>query len=309
MPTSKKWKTFFVKDGRLRPIWRLLLYLPVLGLCAAIIIPAMTTLMRILGLPENSYSLLGLIRRTISRIGITISIFVVGTWICIKFFDKRAWPTLGLSFLGRWLQELGVGLLAGVGFTGAIFLVEWLMGWIEIQGFVWNARPAQDTLAMLYVAIIGSIEVAVMEEIPFRGYLLQTLDEWLGTPAAVIITSALFGVMHLVNPSALGWSVYVIPFTLTLLGFMLASAYITRRSLWLPIGLHFAWNFCEYEVFGLTGAAPDKATFLITKVTGPSIWVGLPNSSFGPEVGLLGALAMISGIGVFWLMRRKMKPT
>jgi membrane protease YdiL (CAAX protease family) len=265
--------------------------------------------MNLVGLPMNGYSFPGLIRRTISQIGITLSIFIVGSWICVRFLDKRKWETFGLSFRGTWLRELGLGILAGIVFSGAIFVVEWLMGWIDIQGLAWNTRPPQEMLAVLYLAILDNVVVAFMEEIPFRGYLLQTLEEWLGTPTAVIITSALFGIMHLMNASARGWTVYVIPFTLTLFGFMMASAYLARRSLWIPIGLHFAWNFCEYEIFGLTGASPESATFLITKVTGPSLWVGAPNTSFGPEVGLLGVLAALLCIGMFWLIRRKkMKP-
>jgi len=42
-------------------------------------------------------------------------------------------------------------------------------------------------------------------------YLLQTLEEWIGLPAAVIISSAMFGVGHLLNPTATGWANYVIP--------------------------------------------------------------------------------------------------
>jgi uncharacterized protein len=124
-------------------------------------------------------------------------------------------------------------------------------------------------------------------------------------PWAVAITSSVFGVIHLINPSAHGWANYVIPFTLTMAGVMLALAYLVRRTLWLPIALHFAWNTFEYEIFALTGAAPESARFLVTEITGPALWVGLPNSSFGPEVGLLGVLAMLAGIGVLWRMVRR----
>jgi membrane protease YdiL (CAAX protease family) len=121
----------------------------------------------------------------------------------------------------------------------------------------------------------------------------------------VVISSALFGLLHLINPSSLGWADYVVPFTLTLAGVMFSIAYLGRRSLWLPIALHFAWNIFEYDIFALTGGSTEQATFLATKITGPALWVGLPNSSFGPEAGLLGVLAMLACIAALYAVKRR----
>jgi len=155
------------------------------------------------------------------------------------------------------------------------------------------------------MAAANMLAVAVLEETFSRGYMLQTFEEAIGTPAAVLVSSAFFGILHLLNPSAKGWADYVIPFTLTLAGVMLAIAYLARRSLWLPIALHFAWNVFEYDIFGLTGVPVEYASFLATEVTGPTVWVGLPHSAFGPEVGILGVLAILLGIGVLWAMKRR----
>lgn len=67
----------------------------------------------------------------------------------------------------------------------------------------------------------------------------------------------------------------------------------------------FAWNIFEYDIFGLTSAPAQHAEFFVTEVTGPTFWVGLPNSAFGPEVGVLGVLAMLLCVGLFWLLRRQ----
>lgn len=302
-------KGVFVKGERLRPIWLLLLYPLVLALTALVIIVPITLLLNALGYPpvnQVPYDLAGLARKTIS-VGLTVSLFVVGTWAWRRFLGKRDMASLGLDLRRHCFTELGIGLLVGVGLMGAIFVVELLMGWIDVQGLAWQLRPSHEAFAALYFAVISMIEVAVMEEILVRGYLLQTLEEWIGLPSAVIISSAFFGVIHLLNPTATGWVNYVIPFTLTLGGVMFAMAYLARRSLWLPIGLHFAWNLCEYDVFALTGASTKQASVFVTHIPGPSFWVGLPNSAFGPEVGALGVLAMLSGIGLFWFLR-KQKP-
>jgi len=42
---------------------------------------------------------------------------------------------------------------------------------------------------------------------------------------------------------------------------MLAAAYAWSRNLWLPIGIHFAWNFTEGGVFGAAVSANTRAAF------------------------------------------------
>lgn len=92
-------------------------------------------------------------------------------------------------------------------------------------------------------------------------------------------------------------------------GLTFAAAYLSRRSLWVAIGLHWAWNVFEYGVFGLAYAGVDRASVLVIEATGPAFWVGLPDTSFGPEVGALGVLAMLLGIGFFWWVRHRDQAT
>jgi len=63
----------------------------------------------------------------------------------------------------------------------------------------------------------------------------------------------------------------------------------------LPIALHISWNVFGSRVFSLAGNPLKSVAFLATEMTGPGVWVGLPHSDFGPEVGLLGVLAMLLG--------------
>ncbi len=285
-------KSFFIRDGRLRPGWRVPLYFLVLGLTYLIInLPVMIFQIQL----HYGYTQL-----------LQLLTVLVGTWLCRHFVDKRDWASFGLRLDRQGMIDIGLGLLLGAALMTGIFLVELVMGWITVSGFAWQTRPLNELIRSLFWRIVVQMTVvAVTEEVVMRGYLLPTLEEGLGLPWAVAITSSVFGVIHLINPTAHGWANYVIPFTLTLAGVMFALAYLIRRTLWLPIALHFAWNVFEYEIFALTGAAPESARFLVTDITGPQLWVGLPNSAFGPEVGLLGVLAMAAGIVVLWRMYRR----
>ena len=285
-------KSLFIREGRLRPGWRVPVYLLVLVLTYFIItLPVMIFQIQ---LHYGYQQLLQLVA------------VLVGTWVCRRFVDKQDWSGFGLRLDRQGVRDIGLGLLLGAALMAGIFLVELVTGWITVSGFAWQTRPLSELIRSVFWRIVVQMTVvAVTEEVVMRGYLLPTLEEGLGLPWAVAITSSVFGVIHLINPTAHGWANYVIPFTLTLAGIMFALAYMVRRTLWLPIALHFAWNTFEYEIFALTGATPESARFLITEVTGPAFWVGLPNSAFGPEVGLLGILAMAVGILVLWRMYRR----
>jgi membrane protease YdiL (CAAX protease family) len=262
----KPWKWFLVKDGRLRPIWRLILFLPLIvyihqPLLAPLVVVAF-----------------------------------------LRHLDKRRFVSLGFDLHQGWLRHIAFGLLLGASLTGAIFLIEFIFGWIDVKGFAWESRAGVETA--FAGAILHMLLVAVSEETVVRGYILQNLEECFGIRTAVIVSSVLFGAWHLQNPTGTNWAGYVIPFTLTLAGVMFAVAYLAYRSLWLPIALHFSWNICLYDVFGLAGAPANSATFLVTDLKGPAFWVGLPHTDFGPEVGILSVMMMLLGIVILGLLWR-----
>jgi membrane protease YdiL (CAAX protease family) len=290
----KRLKQFFVKKVRLWPILRVGSYLAVMAIAIFGVRPISKRLVVTLGMSWN----------TPFDMMITVALVLFGTWVCRRFIDKRDMSGLGFGLYKGWLGDISIGLLLGATLTGIVFLIELSLGWIEVTGFAWTTRSFDSFVIRLSVAAANMLAVAVMEETICRGYMLQTLEKAIGTPAAVFVSSAFFGVVHLMNPSAKGWADYVLVFTITLAGIMLAMAYYLRRSLWLPIALHFAWNMCEYYIFGLTGVPAAYARFMSTEVTGPTLWVGMPYSAFGPEVGMLGVITIFLGIGVIWIMKR-----
>ena len=67
-------------------------------------------------------------------------------------------------------------------------------------------------------------------------------------------------------------------------GFMLAACFAAFRNLWVPIGLHFAWNFLLAGIFSLTSSGNYLGKGLLdVTVTGPELFTG---GEFGPEGGV-----------------------
>jgi membrane protease YdiL (CAAX protease family) len=191
------------------------------------------------------------------------------------------------------LGALGRGLLIGLAVFGAVIANIWFLGDYRALGGGEIAGP---------IALVGfTAAAAVTEELIFRGVLFRILEGRIGTWLALIVTSLLFGAWHLPNPGSTVWSALAVAIEA---GGMLGAAYAASRNLWVPIGLHFGWNFAEGAIFG-TDISGENAPggLLRSALTGPTPVTG---GRFGPE-GSLYALAagVLVAAAFMWLARRR----
>ena len=194
---------------------------------------------------------------------------------------RRAAPDLGMGIL------IGFALMAASVGVAAIADVYNLMG----QG---------DTSQLVHELITAAIMPAFMEEILFRGILFRWIEEFAGSWAALVITSALFGLAHILNPNATWFSSFAIAIEA---GLLLGGAYMLTRSLWLPIGLHAAWNFTQGEVFGVPVSGDAVHGLLRSRLSGPPIVSG---GGFGLEASIIAlVIATAAGICFVWLAVRR----
>ena len=136
---------------------------------------------------------------------------------------------------------------------------------------------------------------AVGEELAFRGVLFRIVERRYGSLLGIVISAILFGALHAGNPGAGFFGPVAIALEA---GVLLSAAYLACRSLWLPIGMHFAWNFTEGTVFGTAVSGRAPASLIATNLSGPDLLTG---GSFGPEtsvvaigVALLASLAFLA---------------
>jgi hypothetical protein len=86
-----------------------------------------------------------------------------------------------------------------------------------------------------------------------------------------------------------------------LAGIWLSVAYVKTRSLWLPTGLHFAWNFSLAFIYGfpVSGLRVSQPIFHVEQ-GGPEWMTG---GSYGPEGGALGLIVIVAGAVWVWTSR------
>ncbi|WKU05368.1 CPBP family intramembrane glutamic endopeptidase [Micromonospora sp. HUAS LYJ1] len=135
---------------------------------------------------------------------------------------------------------------------------------------------------------------AVTEELLFRGLLFRLVEERLGTWLSLLLTGVLFGLVHLANPDASVWGATAITIEA---GFMLAACYAATRTLWVPIGLHFGWNFAAAGIFSVVVSGNGESQGLLdATMSGPTL---LSGGDFGPEASLCTVLAGLTLTVVF----------
>jgi hypothetical protein len=156
-----------------------------------------------------------------------------------------------------------------------------------------------------FVGFAMSVLSGVGEELLFRGALFRIVEERWGTLVALLTSAAFFGAIHGGNPGATALSSIAIALEA---GLLLALAYAATRTLWLPIGLHFAWNFTEGGIFSTQVSGGVVQGLFATKLTGDRLLTG---GSFGPEASIVAvAICLIAALFflVITLRRAQWRP-
>jgi uncharacterized protein len=227
-----------------------------------------------------------------------VVVFLTGM-VGSRLLDRRPFADYGFHLSKRWWLDLGFGMALGTLLMLGIFGVELALGWTEITGTFVTGDSGQrfgPLILVLFATIL--LYGGILEEITYRGYLLQNLAEGLNlkrigprlaTLIAVLISSVVFGLAHASNASATALSTIN---TMTA-ALVLAGAYVLTGQLALPIGFHVAWNFVGVGVLGYSASANIVgASFFAISEHGPSLWTG---GAYGHEAGLLATGTLILG--------------
>lgn len=276
------------EERRLRSGWRLAYYILLFfGVYFTVgMVTAVITLIQ-----DTSEQTLLLISTGLSAVGFTLI-----TWMVRQRIDRRSFASLGLEIKRTSWQDLGFGVLLGAGLMGLIFVSQLAIGWLVVEGTAFDIGIGEAATRIM-AALILMILVGYYEELVFRGYILQNLIEGSGLVWALLISSILFGGLHLINPNATGFSLA----SITGAGLLMAYGWIATGRLWLPIGLHIAWNFFQGAVFGFPVSGIPIEGLLHIQDVGPA-W--LTGGEFGPEGGLIVLPAMALGaLGIWWYQR------
>jgi hypothetical protein len=199
----------------------------------------------------------------------------IGALYCYVWLSRTVELRPGIPELARTGQWSGLAKGAAIGTAAFLAVMALIAAFGGVQAIGWGS------IGGAVVSLGAFASVAVNEELLFRGVVFRILEERVGTWLALVASSLLFGLIHLVNGGA------TLEGTLAIAlqgGLLMASAYIATRSLWVPIALHFAWDFLESGIFSVADSGTASNGLLHTTLSGPTILTG---GEFGPEAGLV----------------------
>jgi membrane protease YdiL (CAAX protease family) len=216
--------------------------------------------------------------------------------VILRRAGASALRSLGIT-LDRWAwKDLSAGIAVGLAGVALIFICELSVRLASIAS-VGSPRVLLNDWATW-------IMVPVSEELVFRAGLLGGLlvllprYSWL----AIAISAVVFGAAHTLNEGATVITVV----GSTIGAFAYGWVFATTTRLWLPIGLHFAWNYAQGPLFGfpLSGGLVKQGSVIQLARTGPDLLTG---GEYGPEGGLTGLVgrALVLLLLVWYLRHMK----
>jgi membrane protease YdiL (CAAX protease family) len=222
--------------------------------------------------------------------------------------------TLTVAFLATWLTRLGTK--ERIGLTEPHILRKFIWGTAfgalaVTVSVVIPALVGATTLTFVtpIPVVSGLIQFGILapagigEELLIRGLGFNALRRGIGDKAAIILSSLIFGALHILNPN----SSWIATSLIALVGIWFGILVVKSGSLWMPIGAHLAWNFCEGFIYGqpVSGTTPHSSLFVAISETTSQFWSG---GDFGPEAA--GFTAIVLGVAIVltvnsqWTRRR-----
>lgn len=213
--------------------------------------------------------------------GIIASVFVITGYILFySKVEKRDITELSKKGI---VKNIVFGILIGAAIQILTLFVISIPGQLQIV----SVNPLSFVVTPLAVAL----SVAIFEEILLRGIIFRIVEEKLGSITALLLSALIFGGVHSMNPG----SSIISSLCTGLVGFIFGAVYVYSRSLWLPIAIHFSWNFVQSGIFGAVTSGNEKTSSLLTtEISGPEIITG---GAFGPE-GTIQAVILWSVVAI-----------
>ncbi|KAA9132534.1 CPBP family intramembrane metalloprotease [Marinihelvus fidelis] len=211
-----------------------------------------------------------------------------GLIVLTRFFIKKDAPggkDPGLAVSRAAWGNLSLGLLIGVVSFGVhVLIVSLFAGPVRFE-----VVPGVGAMVVI-IFFARFLATSCMEEIGFRGYALQRLEEGMGTWWAVIVTAVVFGLSHLLY----GWSLQTILLGVIPGGLLWGMSAVATRGIAMPIGLHAAWNFAGWSAgnrseAGLLSMVIDDDALARTQMVGTISYL----------------VIFVSLTMVFWIVHRR----
>jgi uncharacterized protein len=196
----------------------------------------------------------------------------LGYWIHVRAVERRAVSELNAAAaIPEWCTGTALGALIGL----LVMAPLWGLGMYTTNGF-------GDTAPLLR-QLPDMVLVSVMEELLIRGVVFRIAEAAWGRRRALVVSTLLFVAAHLPG------DINVIGVLVTAAASLaFSAAFVVTGRLWLPMGMHFAWNYLFAAVLSVPVSGHEAKGWIHGSMNGPE-W--LTGGSYGVEASVAALLA------------------
>lgn len=218
--------------------------------------------------------------------GVISTILLIATYyFFFKIIEKRKILELSPKYFAK---ESIVGFALGFMIISLIILCLYLLNSYSIISI--------NNPKTLYKPLLVFTLMGIWEEIIFRGIIYRITENWLGTVWALILSSLVFGFVHLANDQANLLSGVGIALEL---GLLTGITFTLTRRLWVPLFLHIGWNYTLVFYGAIVSGANEFDNFIESNIDGATLITG---GEFGPENSIM---TIFLSIIIFSLLYKK----
>lgn len=214
----------------------------------------------------------GLINATLQANLLMILVLIGGVLVV---WAKQRPHDLGLIWSGL-PRALGLTVLVWVLAQGALALTASLNGYPIAIAPAWSQLGVTVVLGMLLGQVFGN---ALFEEISYRGFMLPQMyhklrvsPPWLRVLAALLVSQALFALIHVPSWIASGQDILANVPRIVMLGVFFALFYVVTGDIFLSIGVHALGNR-PTALVATPGVDPSLITLAVAALVLLVLWL------------------------------------
>lgn len=212
-----------------------------------------------------------------------------------SLFDRQTGSIAaqGLPLRAGWTREAGVGIAVG---WGAVVIC--VLAMVAIGGIAVVVTPQASAWPWLiadggYFALL-----ALGEEVAFRGYGFQRFSAVVGSSGAAFGFALFYAIVHALQPGSTNASIAIS----VVFSFLLTTAYLRTRALWVSWGLNFAWKASQGLIFGLAVSGVSSHSPIVEGNPMGPFW--LTGGGFGLDASWFACLVLLAAFPLVYRVTR-----
>jgi membrane protease YdiL (CAAX protease family) len=224
-----------------------------------------------------------------------VSLLILGYAAFGSLFDRQphSIAAQGLPFRPGWTREVALGAAFGWGLVVVCVIPLLLIGGIAVVISTQSSAWAWLLADAAYFAFF-----ALAEEVVYRGYAFQRFSAVVGSTGATFGFALFYAIMQALLPGSTNVS---IAFSV-LYCFILTTAYLRTRALWMSWGINFAWRASQALIFGLTVSGISSHSPIVEGNPMGPFWI--TGGGFGLSSSWIACLVLLIAFSVLYRVTR-----